>query len=197
MFPPLMRRPFRWGSQRGFTLVLVLVLLAALAWGTAASLRGSAGSTRISRVQLMQAYANEQAQLALAYCQGQLLLPASARDPRLSDSAITLSTFHSPAWTSAALWQTDAWLLAAMVMQLQPGSRPPVCFVERQALPDQPRGLPIHLVTARGFSPDYRADPSSGSTLAGAASWLQAVLLIEDGQLRARTERRILNPPLR
>jgi hypothetical protein len=190
-------RSLRRTQARGFTLVVVLVLLAALAWGTAASLRGTAGSTRVGQVQLMQAYAQEQAELALGHCRGQLLLPMGTRDPRLSDPALPLTTASNPAWASASLWRTDALLIEAPVMQPQSGSRWPVCFVERQWLPDQPRGLPIYVVTARGFSPDYRADPASGSTLAGSAFWLQSVLLIEDGQLRARTDRRLLNPPLR
>lgn len=187
----------RRDKARGFTLVVVLVLLSALAWGTAASLRGSAGSTLIGRVQLMQAYAQEQAELALAHCRGQLLLPPTARDPRLSESALPLTSANKPAWASASLWRTDASLIAAPAMQLQPGSRWPVCFVERQVLVDQARGLPIYVVTARGFSPDHRTDPASGSTQAGTVFWLQSVLLIEDGQLRARTDRRLLNPPLR
>ncbi len=183
--------------HRGFSLVVVLVLLTALAWGTAASLRSSAGSTRMAWVALMQAYAQEQAQLALAHCQSQLLLPSSARDPKLADSALQLSTPEKPAWASAELWRTQTLLVVAPLNSMQPDGLPAVCFTEQQALAEQPRGLHLHLVTARGLSPDYRVDPSSGNAVAGQAFWLQRALLIEDGHLRARTDRRLLNPPLR
>ncbi len=194
------RIPHRVGCRRvhrGFSLVVVLVLLTALAWGTAVSLRSSAGSTRIAWVALMQAYAQEQAQLALAYCQSQLLLTSSARDPKLSDSALPLTTPDKPAWGSADLWRAQTLPVAVPVSSTQSGGHPPLCFAEQHALAGQPRGLPVRVVTARGFSPDYRADPSSGSTTAGQAFWMQRVLLIEDGQLRARTDRRLVNPPLR
>lgn len=187
----------RYACSKGFSLVVVLVLLAGLAWGTAASLRGGAGSVRIARVQLMQAYAYEQAALALAYCQAQLLSPSASRDPKLADPALIRSKSESPVWALHPTWREGRATVTVPVTPPQSGSRLPECFVELQTLPDQPRGLPIHLLTARGFSPDYRADPSSGAAVAGSAVWLQRVLLIEDGGLRARTERRIVNPPLR
>lgn len=76
-------------------------------------------------------------------------------------------------------------------------SRSPACLVEKQILKNQPDGLPIHVITARGFSPDHRADASTGATTAGVALWLQSTVLIEEAQVRARSFKRILNPPLR
>jgi hypothetical protein len=55
----------------------------------------------------------------------------------------------------------------------------------------------VYIVTARGFSPDYRADALSGLSVTGTSVWLQRVLLIDDARVSARTDRRILNPPLR
>lgn len=183
-------------AAQGFALVVVLVMLAALALGTAASLRGSAGSVRIGRVQLMQAYAQEQARLALAYCQAQLLLPSAVRDGALSDAALRLTDRDQPAWRSPALWSSGAQVAVVGSATLQEGTQKARCFVERQSLPEQPRGLPIYLITARGFSPDAVTDAASGALRTGTSVWLQRVLLIEDGQVRARTERRLVRPPL-
>jgi len=185
----------RRDANRGFSLVMVLVLLSALALGSAASMRGSANSLRVARATLMQTYANEQAQWALSYCQSQLLLPSAARDPKLSTPALTPA--DRPAWTSAALWRSEASVLTVLAAQMEGASRAPLCFVEQQALPNQPDGLPLHVLTARGFSPDHRADPLSGLTVSGASVWLQRVVLIDGDQVRARTDKRILNPPLR
>jgi Tfp pilus assembly protein PilX len=182
--------------SQGVSLVVVLVLLGALVLGTVAALRASAGSTRLGHAQLMRTLALEQAQAGLRYCESQLLLPGPARLPALADASLPLTSTTRSAWTLAASWQTGP-LLTADVPPAAASAKPPQCLVERQALADQPRGLPIYLVTVRGFSPDYQANTSSGLTQVGAAVWLQSTLLIEDGQVRERAFRRILNPPLR
>lgn len=184
-------------SARGFSLVVVLLLLGAIALVSAAALRRSAGSTQLARAQLMRAWAHEQAQAGLLYCEAQLLLPSAARVPALAQGAIALSKPAQPVWTSPALWRAGSALLEAPVAAVTPGSKPPVCFVEMQALPEQAQALPIYIVNARGFSPDHQADASSGATTAGAVVWLQSTLLIDNAQVRARLWRRILNPPLR
>jgi hypothetical protein len=178
------------------SLVVILVLLGALALGTVAALRASAGSTRLGHVHLMRALALEQAQAGLRYCELQLLVPGPGRLPALADASLPLTGATQAAWAQAASWQAGS-RLTADVPPAAPSAKPPECLVERQVLADQPRGLPIYLVTVRGFSPDYQADTRSGLTQTGAAAWLQSTLLIEDGQVRARTFRRILNPPLR
>jgi Tfp pilus assembly protein PilX len=182
--------------SQGVSLVVVLVLLGALALGTVAALRASAGSTRLGHAQLMRTLALEQAQAGLRYCESQLLLPGPSRLPALADASLPLTVATRAAWALSSSWQTGS-LLVAGVPAAAALAKPPVCLVERQVLADQPRGLPIYLVTVRGFSPDHQTDASSGLTQAGAAVWLQSTLLIEDGQMRARTFRRILNPPLR
>jgi Tfp pilus assembly protein PilX len=182
--------------SQGASLVVVLVLLGALALGTVAALRASAGSTRLGHAQLMRTLALEQAQAGLRYCESQLLLPMSSRLPAWADASLPLTVATRTAWASSASWQTGP-LRTADVPPAAALAKPPVCLVERQVLADQPRGLPIYLVTVRGFSPDHQADASTGLTQAGAVAWLQSTLLIEDGQMRARTFRCILNPPLR
>lgn len=183
------------GAAQGFSLVVVLVLLGAIALASAAALRRSAGSTQLARVQLMRVIAHEQAQAGLLFCEAQVLLPSASRLPALAQGAIPVGTLSQPVWTSAALWR--AGTAGVTVPQGASGGKPPVCLVEMQTLPEQPPGTGVYIINARGFSPDHRADATSGATLAGAAVWLQSTLLIENAQVRARLWRRILNPPLR
>lgn len=190
-----LHRLARLNAENGFSLVLVLVLLSALALGSAASMRGSANASRVSQAALMQAYAHEQAQLALSYCQSQLLLPPAERNFQLAE--VSLTPADRPAWLSASLWRNETSVVTVLAAQLEGANRAPVCFVERQTLAEQPEGLPVYIVTARGFSPDYRADALSGLSVTGTSVWLQRVLLIDDARVSAQTDRRILNPPLR
>lgn len=196
--------PFYWvrslsltHREQGISLVIVLILLGSMALGSVAALRSSGGSLQVGRAWLMQALAQEQAQAGLRYCEAQLQLPNASRDPRLADQALTWSNQAQMAWNEAAVWQSGTQVVTAVLPASMAATKPPVCLVEKQVLMNQPDDLPIYVVTARGFSPDHRADASSGATTAGVALWLQSTVLIEDGQVRARGFKRIINPPLR
>lgn len=184
-------------SEQGVSLVIVLILLGAMALGSVAALRNTAGSLQLGRAWLMQTLAWEQAHAGLRHCEGQLLLPSALRDPRLADPALLWSSPEQPIWNTSAVWQSGARTVAAVLPASMATSRSPICLVEKQILKNQPDGLPIHVITARGFSPDHRADASTGATTAGVALWLQSTVLIEEAQVRARSFKRILNPPLR
>ena len=169
------------------SLLVVLVLLGAIALGSAAALRRSAGSTQLARAQLMRSIAHEQAQAGLIYCEAQLLLPSAARVPVLAQSALVVSSGAQPVWTSAALWRAGTALATVPVATAASAGKPPVCLVESQNLPEQASGSMVYLVNARGFSPDHRSDTTSGATTAGTPVWLQSTLLIENAQVRALT----------
>ena len=59
---PLAEMACTGSGEKGFSLVVVLVLLGAVALGSAAALRRSGGSTQLARAQLMREMAHEQAQ---------------------------------------------------------------------------------------------------------------------------------------
>jgi hypothetical protein len=109
---------------------------------------------------------------------------ALAQDARIAQIAGT------PAWSLPSTWRGSA-LTPAPPPWGSP-AQAPVCLVERQALD----GGQVHVVTARGFSPDWRGDVSQ-NTLAGSSAWLQSLLLLHEGQVRNRAQRRILQPPVR
>lgn len=193
-------RAGRQSAQRGISLVIVIVLIGAMALASAASLRSSAGSLQLLRVRSMQALALEQAHWALHYCEAQLRLASAARNPALADAALPLTTPAATAWSVAANWQPGA-LASPLVSPLAStisasGLKAASCLAERQLLGGDPPA-PIYVVTARGLSPDHSADAATGATRAGAAAWLQSTVLMADGQVRARSHKRIVNPPLR
>lgn len=183
-------------SCAGLSLVLVLVLLAALSLGAVASLRHVAGTHKVGSSFRMQTLAWQAAQAALRYCEGQLLLPDAARASGLREAELPQASALSPAWKQAARWQPGqaptvppAWWDAAQAR----GVPAPACLVETQPLASGR----VHVLTARAFAPDWRGDAASGRTDAGAVAWLQAVLLIDGGVVRERVQRRLLQPPLR
>lgn len=86
-------------SEQGVSLVIVLILLGAMALGSVAALRNTAGSLQLGRAWLMQTLAWEQAHAGLRHCEGQLLLPSALRDPRLADPALLWSSPSSRSGT--------------------------------------------------------------------------------------------------
>lgn len=180
----------------GLSLVLVLVLLAAISLGAAASLSLLAGTHKVGSSFRMQALAAQAAEAALRYCESQLLLSETARVAGLRDASLPQTSAQLPAWKEAARWQSSlliapppAWWDAAMTR----GVPAPACLAEMQTVSSGQ----VHVVTARGFAPDWRGDALSGRTESGAVSWLQSVLLIEGGIVRERVQRRLLQPPVR
>lgn len=202
VLPSQRARALGQGVQRGISLVIVIVLIGAMALASAASLRASAGSLQLLRVRSMQALALEQAHWALYYCEAQLRLASDARNPALADAALPLTTPAAMAWSVAANWHSGA-IGAPLVWPVPsassaPGLKAASCLAERQLLGGGPAAAaPIYVVTARGLSPDHSADAATGATRAGAAVWLQSTVLITDGQVRARSHKLIVNPPLR
>lgn len=175
-------------SFRGFSLVMVLILLGALALASAHTLRSATGSEKVATSFRMQALALQSAEQALRYCEAQLLLPDAMRPAAFKEGALAVSTASSPAWAQAARWSFGALALP----QAAPDGPRSVCMVEKQAV----AAGQVHVVTARGLSPDWRGDPAA-ATLGGSAVWVQSIVLIEADRVRERVQRRILQPPVR
>jgi hypothetical protein len=177
-------------ASGGFSLVVVLILLGALALASAHTMRSASSSAKVANSFLMQAMALQAAQTALYFCEQQLRQPEAQRLAQLLDAALPVGTEAEPVWLLASRWSSDKvlsppteWLASGVL---------PVCMVEKQAL-----GIGhVHVVTARGFSPDWRGDKEA-ATLGGSAVWLQSMLLVDAGQVRDRVQRRLLQPPVR
>jgi len=154
---------------RGFSLIVAMLMLAVIGLASAAIMRNAISGDQVANNNRLQTQASQYAQLALRFCLGQLGLPPESRVVRL----LPLAT--PPAWTVRDNWSSAgggaAHTLAAAEIgaSVQPRVAPQ-CLAEATSLPN------TYTITARGFSADFKADPSTGATRNGSAVWLQATI---------------------
>ena len=146
-----------------------MLLLAVIGLVSAAIMRNAVSGEQAATGNRLQTQASQYAQLALRFCESQLAQPAATR-------VVALRPVATPAtWTSQRHWTSSdanaAHTLAAgeIGSAVQPAIAPQ-CLVEATAVAD------VYTVTARGFSADFRADPTTGATRTGSAVWLQATI---------------------
>ena len=149
-----------------------MLMLAVIGLASAAIMRNATSGDQVANNNRLQTQANQYAQLALRFCESQLALPAASRSVALQPVAPT------EAWTAQANWSAKGKALAHTLVAAEIGSAvqprvAPQCLMEATAVPD------VYTVTARGFSADFKADPSTGATRNGSAIWLQATLYAE------------------
>lgn len=188
--------------QKGISLVIVLILLVVIGLTSAAAMRGATSSQRVTNNVRMDSIAQQYAEAALRYCEAQLLIPDTNLAPlpvrvnslkvavinAAGTTAVDMTVAGAlGAWENRVSWTgaigaggAAATRTAVPVGQYSTTSlssylpaKPPECVVETQT-----RGSPtftVTVVTARGFSTDYRAD-NAGNTLSGAVVWLQSIL---------------------
>jgi hypothetical protein len=160
------------GRARGFSLIVAMLMLAVIGLASAAIMRNAVSGGQVANSNRLQTQASQYAQLALRFCEAQMQLAPEAR-------AVTLlAAATPPAWTLQRNWASTAangaHTLAAR--EIGAGVQPrvaPQCLMEATSLPD------VYTVTARGFSADFKADPSTGATRTGSAMWVQATINAE------------------
>ncbi|MFL6698011.1 MAG: hypothetical protein ACJ8GJ_12645 [Vitreoscilla sp.] len=159
-------------AARGFSLIIAMLMLAVIGLASAAIMRNATSGDQVANNNRLQTQANQYALLALRFCESQLALTAATR-------SVTLQPAATPAaWTLQTNWTTTGKAVAHTLTAAEIGSPllprvPPQCLMESTALPG------VYTVTARGFSADFKADPGTGSTRNGSATWLQATLYAE------------------
>jgi len=185
---------------RGFSLIVAMLMLAVIGLASAAVMRNAVSGDQVANNNRLQTQASQYAQLALRFCQAQLALPPESRVARLLPAATP------PAWTVQHNWGgasgDPAHTLSAAEIgaSVQPRVAPQ-CLAEATSLAG------TYTVTARGFSSDFKADPS-GATRTGSAVWVQATVhapgespapagTVPPGPLsvRERTWQQLLTPP--
>jgi len=154
---------------RGFSLIVAMLMLAVIGLASAAIMRNAVSGDQVANNNRLQTQASQYAQLALRFCQAQLGLPPESRAARV------LPVATPPAWTLQRNWagaSGDAahTLTAAEVGASVPPRVAPQCLAEATGLAN------TYTVTARGFSADFKADPSTGATRTGSAVWVQATI---------------------
>ena len=185
-----MNSPARWPSRfphrndQGLALVIVLILLVVMSLTAATAMRGAITHERVVNNLRHEYSAQNHAEIALRFCEDQLLQsPAnriSAFQGADSQPIVQLANLRwrdYPTWVSARAGAPSGVAFHSLGTGLVGGAPSPECMVERVALSG---GLSqAWVVTARGFSRDYREDPGSGRTLSGSVVWLQSFLYVD------------------
>lgn len=164
---PDMHRP-----SRGISLIIAMLMLVIIGIMSVAVMRSVTSTDQVATGNRVQTQANQAAQMALRFCEDQLGRPMKK---------ITVYAPATPAaWTIKANWTQGG---TSMAYTLQPGdiqgggaNFPPVapqCLAEVS-----PDNTAIYTVTARGFSPDFRADSGTYATLSGSVIWLQSTVYL-------------------
>ena len=200
--------------SQGASLIIVLVMLVVIGLTSAASLRNASSNERVSHNFRMHWLAEQYAEAALRYCQSQLLLADEQRVSSLKEAALLPINAGAPGWANPQTWSGSGGAFASLTSVAQAfvessdsafvPQRLPQCVVERQALPLLQNGVSVgsadvYVITARGFSPDYRESPPGARS--GAVVWLQCRLSVQRaapsdaGTLADRVWMRIINPP--
>jgi Tfp pilus assembly protein PilX len=189
--------PVSTTRQKGISLIIVLLLLVVIGLTAASAMRGATSSQRVTNNVRMDIVAQQYAEAALRYCEAQLQIPDGNVAP-LPTRVNSLRAAVIPAVDMTIAGATGAWenplswtgsvnaggaaatrtaLDASQYSSASSSYLPakaPECVAEIQTL-GSPTTFTMTVVTARGFSPDYRAD-NAGNTINGAVVWLQSIL---------------------
>lgn len=160
-------------AQSGVVLIVVLILLVVIGMVSAAAMRGALTADQISNNARLENVAKQAAQIALRYCEGQVVLPT----PGVTIQPAVASIDAPGNWETYANWSSPTGVKATTVpesyMKAADGYVPatrPQCLAEFS-----PVNPAVRVITARGFGPDYVAATNSGSVV-----WLQSVISIRD-----------------
>ena len=166
-FHPSRRRAS--AAQRGITLIIAMVMLVVIGFMSIAIMRNATSADQVTNNNRLQAQANQAAQMALRFCEDQLVAGASGKVPP-KDAPVAPA---KPLWTVKTNWQAAP---AGVAYTLQKADVkggdvnfpvvPPPCISEVSQ-----QNTSVYTITARGFSNDY-----SATTNAGAVVWLQSTV---------------------
>lgn len=176
------RAPRRHG---GVVLVITLILLVVIAISSAVALRTALVEDLATNSLRTQTAGLQAAEMALRYCEDQAMVPA----PAIAIVDLPAVDANNPtAWTDMSNWEgAGARAMEVPSSTLTSSAAPvsynraPQCLVELMEL-QRMKGAPLErafLVTARGFSPDYRRD-SDGNAISGSEVWLQSSIRQRD-----------------
>lgn len=156
-------------GQQGVALIVALVVIGLT---SVAVIRGSLNSDLVANNARVQSFATQSAQLALRYCESQLILSDDDRVIEIQAAATPGQWEDFDNWSAGGLAETvpDDWIKTADSSIV--ASTPPQCLAETSTL-----NASVYIVTARGFSPDYSED-ANGRTLTGSVVWLQSQVAV-------------------
>ena len=174
-------------SQCGVSLIIVLIMLVIIGLTSAAAIRNATSGEKLTNNIRVQNLAQQYAEAALRYCEAEVGKADLSRTSTLAEAnLITVAVGDPTEWGKPATWLGTGGAFASKTelpltqvksadSSFQP-SKLPECVVEKQTLPDTNI---VYVITARGFSPDYTADSTTGKTTGGSVVWLQSTILLQ------------------
>ena len=170
------------GQQTGVVLLMVLILLVVLSLATAWAVKASISSEQIGNNLRISSSVNELAETALRYCENAVFSNASGLVVLAATAGASTGSLPT-AWATNTNWlASNGQINTVPSTQLQDamGRTPaiaPVCMIEALRLPPaDTQRLQGFLITARGFSEDFKADSSTGAVQAGSDAWVQSTI---------------------
>lgn len=177
--------PPAW-KQTGVSLIIVLVMLVIIGITSAAAIRNATSSEKLTNNIRVQNLAQQYAEAALRFCEAELAKADASRVVTLAEVNIVQTAYGAnPAWNQAVTWTggggasaSKTVLPESQVKSTDSSFKPvtmPECVAEKQVMADANMA---YVITARGFSPDYKADAATGITTSGSVVWLQSTVIL-------------------
>ena len=167
-------------KQQGVALAVALILLAVIGLSSVTAMQSGLFGSMISNNLRTNALAVQSAEMGLRFCERGVRLDP---DNVLWQPLPAINTDRPTQWNAIGSWGGGAAIAldvpAAVVDSSNSTvrySRVPQCLVERMELQKQKGAIDevAFLITARGFSPDYRED-GNGTRTSGSVAWLQSI----------------------
>ncbi len=174
-------------ASRGISLIIVLILMIIIGITASTAMRNATSEQRATNNLRVESSALQYAEAALRYCEAQMkILPANLRAQASLQGTIPGPYAPGPntsGWTDPLSWNSPLLSSAgraSFTRTVVPAAfipdttdtvvpnRRPECVVETGT------GSLGTIITARGFSPDWRDDNNDGNTDQGAVVWLQS-----------------------
>jgi type IV pilus assembly protein PilX len=173
--------------QSGVSLIIVLIMLVIIGLTSAAAIRNATSGEKVTNNIRLQNLAQQYAEAALRYCETELTKDTALRVTSLAEAnLITVAVGGDTGWGNSATWIGGGGASASLTVlpesTIKSGDsafkpvRLPECVAEIQTMADAKFA---YVVTARGFSPDFKADTTTGKTTNGSVVWLQSTILLE------------------
>lgn len=191
--------------QSGVSLIIVLIMVLIIGLTSAAAIRSATSSEKVTLAIRSEKLTQQYADAALKYCESELALADTDpnRDASLKEAMIDATTAAAvgagqEAWEQAGSWNSanaGAGLASSLTTigvsyfkstdssYFPSSTYLPQCLVEKVNYPVIPATVPAttktgYMVTARGFSPDYKAK-NDGTTDYGSVVWVQSLIFLE------------------
>jgi type IV pilus assembly protein PilX len=171
----------RHSQNSGVVLIVVMVMLVIIGFMSVAVMRGAMNSDQISNNNRAQIQASEAAQLALRFCEAEIIKGTSTLITIAASPVTAAKPTAQPLWKSKDLWTSttpgSAVEIPADALKTSNMSnilKRPQCLAEYA---DATVTSPI-VLTARGFSADYSENSTTNKITSGSVVWLQSTFVI-------------------